>query len=251
MISHAHWMPPPAAFTLAKEEVHIWRISLDVQPATQLNLAALLDEHETLRAERFLQQRDRHHFIVGRGTLRVLLGRYLRCSPAEVILESQQLGKPVLPDSKLRPQIHFNLSHSQGIAVYAFALHHELGIDIEGIRTEVAVEEIAGRFFSVKEREELLSLPASSRVEGFFNAWTRKEAYIKAHGKGLHIPLDSFDVSLSPGQPVVLNSHDSDRWQLHAFKPGTDYAAAIVTGAAHSKIQFYEAELLLQQLDGV
>src|SRR5271166_4134316 len=182
-----YWIPPPHPLRLREGSIHIWRASLEVATASLQYLAALLSTEESLRADRFVRERDKHHFIVGRAALRILLGHYLDLSPLRVQLQTQQFGKLALAASEHSHPLHFNLSHSHGVAIYAFTLGHELGVDLEWLRPEIASEEIASRYFSLREREELLSLPPSARVEGFFNAWTRKESYLKAHGKGLQI----------------------------------------------------------------
>ena len=122
----------------------------------------------------------------------------------------------------------FNLSHSHGLAVYAFALGREVGIDLEPIRPDFVSDDIAGRYFSTQELNELRALSPESGLEGFFLCWTSKEAYVKARGEGLQIPLESFSVSLTPGQREVLESADSSRWGLHSFQPAPRYVAAIV-----------------------
>jgi len=125
------------------------------------------------------------------------------------------------------PSVRFNLSHSRGLAVYAFARDRELGIDLEPIRPEFSAEDIAERHFSPQELEEWHRLTPGLRAEAFFLCWTRKEAYVKARGEGLQIPLASFSVTLTPGQPEILQSVDSTRWGLRSFQPAPGYAAAL------------------------
>jgi 4'-phosphopantetheinyl transferase len=135
--------------------------------------------------------------------------------------------KPSLETQDLSCPVNFNLSHSHGLAVYAFSLDRELGVDVEQIRPEFAGDDIAVRYFSKRELAELRSLPQSLRAEGFFNCWTRKEAYVKARGEGLQIPLEGFDVSLTPGESPKLYSPDCSRWLLRSFEPATNYVAAV------------------------
>jgi 4'-phosphopantetheinyl transferase len=115
----------------------------------------------------------------------------------------------------------------------AVARGREVGVDIEQVRPEVAEERIPEQFFSPREVEVLRGLPAEQQVQGFFNCWTRKEAYVKAVGEGLSLPLDSFEVSLAPGEPAALlrtrpDPRDAERWVLSALRPGRGYAAALV-----------------------
>jgi 4'-phosphopantetheinyl transferase len=240
-----NWTRPPQPLQLEKGLIHVWRASLEVPPDSLQRLSELLTSEESLRAGRFVQQRDKHHFIVGRALLRTLLGGYLNLPPTSITLQVQQFGKLALAANHQPCPLQFNLSHSHGMAVYAFATDHELGIDIEWHRSEIAREEIATRYFSIHERQELLALSHSGRVQGFFNAWTRKESYIKAHGKGLQIPLESFDVSLAPGAPAVLRAADSHRWKIYSFTPAVNFTAALTIAVGDWELTFYDADTLL------
>jgi 4'-phosphopantetheinyl transferase len=120
------------------------------------------------------------------------------------------------------------VSHSHGVALLGFAIRRRLGIDVELVRPDIANKETAERYFSPQETVELRALQPSLRAEAFFLCWTRKEAYIKARGEGLLIPLKSFSVGLIPGQPERLESADSHRWTLRSLKPDPAYAGALV-----------------------
>jgi 4'-phosphopantetheinyl transferase len=137
-------------------------------------------------------------------------------------------GKPALFLAGSEPSIHFNLSHSHGLAVYAFARRREVGIDVEAIRPKIARKEIADHSFSSRELAELQALPQELQDEGFFLCWTRKEAYIKARGSGMGIPLDSFEVSLTPGRPEELRSPDRHCWRLRSLEPAHGFVGAVV-----------------------
>ncbi|MGB8540676.1 MAG: 4'-phosphopantetheinyl transferase superfamily protein [Candidatus Acidiferrales bacterium] len=228
MSGEVQWTSPVETPQLPDSEVHIWRASLEMDSATLIRIRRTLAEDEKARSERFIFDRDRNHFIAGRGILRELVGRYLQRPPQTIDFVYGPRGKPALANGGSRHPICFNISHSHGLAVIGIAREREIGIDVELIRPEFTVEEIAKRYFSVKEVDELNTLPSELRPEGFFHCWTRKEAYIKAKGDGLHIPLDSFDVSLSPGLPAELNSPDRLRWSLRSFAPSPGYVGAIV-----------------------
>ena len=220
----SQWAARPGELRLPDNEIHVWRAFLDDERASDHH--AILSEDERARASRFVFPRDRNHFVASRGILRSLIGRYLQ-RPAETIdFSYNPQGKPRLRDTGI--PIRFNLSHSHGIALYAFSTHRELGIDVEAIRSEFTGEQIAERFFSLKELAELRSVPPEKRHEAFFLCWTRKEAYVKARGGGLGISLDSFEVSLTPGMPETLVSTDSGRWMLRSFQPAALYAGALV-----------------------
>ena len=222
------WLKATEPFKIASLEFHVWRVCLDVPSITLERLLSFLSSEEKARAERFVFPRDKEHFIMARGTLRELLGRYLDEAPEKIKLWTNVWGKPSLTESGRRGAIYFNLSHSHGMAAYVFSLEGQVGIDIEKVRPEVGSEEIAQRYFSPSEIRELSSLPLELRAEGFFLCWTRKEAYIKARGEGMRIPLRSFEVSLTPGEPAVLRSHDGEKWSLYSLTPFPDFVAACV-----------------------
>jgi 4'-phosphopantetheinyl transferase len=232
------WSRPAQDVVLQEDEVHSWLAWLDVDAQERTRLNSYLSADEVSRAARFVFPRDRDHFIVARGRLRELLGKYLHCSPDAVQLKTGRYGKPSLLDD--RDPLRFNLSHSHGLALYGFCMGRELGIDTEKIRPGFAGEGIAERYFSPAEQRDLAELPKELRDTAFFLCWTRKEAYIKAHGDGLQIPLDSFDVSLKPGEPATLRSVDSDRWSLHSFTPAPEFVAAIIVEGEIQSTRFLE-----------
>ena len=231
------WTLPSDELTLADDEVHVWRAALDLPEAVVHDLRRTLDAAEIVRAERFHFHKDRDHFIVARGLLRTILGRYLKADPCTLGFRYGTQGKPYL----IRPQhqsdeddaLQFNLSHSAGVVLLAVTSNRELGIDLERIRPEFASESIAEQYFSPPEIATLRSLPVTVQPAAFFNCWTRKEAYLKARADGLSFPLDQFDVSLIPGEPPVLfrvrsEPCEIERWSLHQLNPGSEYAATLV-----------------------
>ena len=193
-------------------------------------MAQCLIEDERIRAERFNFRRDRKRFIVGRGVLRMILGRYLHIEPNRVQFSYGPHGKPYLADGD--GALQFNLARSHELALYAFTRGREIGVDIEYFRALTDAEQIADSFFSPRENAILQALPASQRQQAFYNCWTRKEAYIKAIGKGLAQPLDQFDVSLAPGESTRLlkvegSPEEGSRWSLYSLTPVAGYVAAV------------------------
>jgi 4'-phosphopantetheinyl transferase len=226
---------------LPDNEVHVWRASLDQLPPTIESFRHLLDADERPRADSFHFQSDREHFIVAHGLLRVILGSYLNRLPNSLSFQRGSYGKPASIPDPFNDAIRFNLSHSHGMALYAIARSREVGIDVEFIRCGVHEDQIAERFFSRREIATLRMLPAALRSRAFFLCWTRKEAYIKARGEGLSLPLDQFDVSLTPGEPAELlgtrpDALEKARWSLSDLSFGLPgYAAALaVEGDAPS-----------------
>ncbi|MGB8681806.1 MAG: 4'-phosphopantetheinyl transferase superfamily protein [Candidatus Binatus sp.] len=224
------WLSPPERLSLAGNAVHVWRASLDQRSSQADGFLNTLDDDERSRAGRFYFSRDRERFIVARGVLRALLGRYLNRAPESLAFSYNTHGKPALDSES--DAIRFNLSHSHGTALYAVTRGREIGVDLEFIRCDLEAEQIAERFFSHREIATLRALPLSLRKYAFFLCWTRKEAYIKARGDGLSMPLDQFDVSLIPGEPAALLSTQPDRgeavrWSLWNLTPASGYAAAL------------------------
>lgn len=218
----------PTNSKLIKDEVHIWLASLD-RPAREFQSMLTVDEQE--RAARFKFERDSHRFIVRRGILRKLLSYCTGIELGKIRLSYGQNGKPRLADELNREGIHFNLSHSEALAVYAFTLNREIGVDIERIRSIKDMTRLAERFFSYRENMTLSKLSESQKKAGFFNCWTRKEAFIKATGDGLAMPLDKFDVSLAPGEPAGLLRIDGDaskasEWDIQDLNVSPGFTAA-------------------------
>jgi 4'-phosphopantetheinyl transferase len=238
MSAEIQWVSPVETPELPDDEVHIWRASLEIGSAAKQRFESQLADDEGIRAERFIFDRDRSRFIAARGVLRDVLGRYLRRPPHTIDFVYGPRGKPALANGGLRHPICFNLSHSHGLAVIGITREREIGIDMELIRPEISGEDIAKRYFSAGEVNELNKLPPELRAEGFFHCWTRKEAYVKARGDGLSIPLDSFDVSLTPGLPAVLNSADRSQWNLRSFAPAPDYVGAIIAEGSCWQLRF-------------
>ena len=226
------WELPPPVTALPGDEVHVWRARLDAPPERVRRLLDFLAPDERERAGRFHFQRDRDHFTVARGLLRSILGGYSSFGPERLRFEYGAQGKPSLAAEHNPGGLRFNVSHSHGVALFAVTRDREVGVDVERVSARVSCEEIAGRFFSPREVEGLRALPAALREAAFFNCWTRKEAYIKARGEGLTLPLDGFDVSLAPGEPAALlanrlDPEDVSRWSLRELHPWPGFAAAL------------------------
>ena len=212
--------------------MHVWRIALDRGDGDSLRSG--LSSDELARAARFHFERDRTRFSVARAALREILAHYLGASPAEIAFVYGDHGKPALapPDGDLR----FNLSHSHDLALCAVARGREVGVDVERIRELDDLEELSRRVFSAREQAALRRLPEPNRLAGFFTAWARKEAFIKALGEGLSHPLERFDVSLEPDRPARLERIDGDaeraaRWTLAAVEVEAGHTAALVVEA--------------------
>jgi 4'-phosphopantetheinyl transferase len=227
------WECPPAEPSFEPDAVHVWRATLDVSPAQVDALREVLSTDETDRANRFYFPRDQQRFIVGRGLLRNILSRYLQTPPHMLRFDYTAFSKPILVPATGQEPLNFNVSHSDGLALYALTRGRAIGVDIERIRQTIEYDQIAARFFSPTEYACLCALPVERRATAFFTYWTRKEAYIKAHGAGLSVPLDRFVVSLAPDEPARLLHNLDDpaqasRWSLQDLFPDPGYQAAVV-----------------------
>jgi 4'-phosphopantetheinyl transferase len=223
---------PAPRLALPAGEIDLWAVRLDPPPDQVERLGASLAGEEWARARRFRFERHRRRFVVGRGALRSLLAAYLDLLPGEVELVYGPRGKPFLAPLQAASGLCFNLSNSEELALVGLVRGAEIGVDVEFLKPMPDLEAIAERFFSPSERETVRSSPREQKHEIFFNCWTRKEAYLKAVGEGLAAPLDSFDVTLAPGDPPRMLTLRGDpaaarRWSFHHLRPAPGYIGAV------------------------
>jgi 4'-phosphopantetheinyl transferase len=238
------WCKAPSKLIVGQDEIHVWRADLNVTQQLLEALEDTLEKKEMDRANRFHFEKDRRHFIAARGLLRVILGSYLKLKPNRLNFIYTPHGKPKIANEIEYNYLKFNLSHSHGLALYAITLGRKIGIDIERVRTNLSFEKLAKRFFSPLEFQMLSSLPPSERIEGFFNCWTRKEAYIKAIGEGLSIPLNQFDVTLNPSDEAKIVSIKGDSnlasyWSLYPLTPAPGYVGALAVEGKNLRIKHW------------
>jgi 4'-phosphopantetheinyl transferase len=195
--------------------------------------AALLSDAEHHRARRFAFDRDASRFILARARLRQLLAVRLGVRAEAVEFEYGAYGKPALSRRFADTDLCFNVSHCDDVAAYAFSWGRAIGIDVEAVREMRDADDIAARHFSRCEHATYRTLQPSERPLGFFNCWTRKEAFVKAVGEGLSMPLDGFDVTLAPGEPAqvlrIANTPGDSGWRLDSLCPAVGYVVAIAS----------------------
>ncbi len=237
---------PPDALNLTDEDVHIWRARLDPPEERVETLKSLLCDEEKERAERFHFERHRRRYIVARGSLRVILGGYLHIEPERLDFSYSEKGKPTLAAEWDDSNIHFNVSHSSELALYAVGRRRLVGIDVERIKSKPVAEELADRFFSPRECGVILGSPQDMKQEVFFNFWTQKEAYLKATGEGVS-GLEKIEIDFpASGDPVLRNPKSMTTipgWRARRLEPGDGYAGAIVIqGAGWRLSRFFDIE---------
>ncbi len=230
-----------APLSLPEDEVQLWRIDLEAVGADESHWRKALSSDELERASRFHFPRDRQRFAASRSLLRILLGGYLATDPAGVSFSYSENGKPSLGPARAGSNVKFNISHSGGITLLAFTRGREIGVDVELVRGDFEVQAIARRFFSPKEQRQLADLPAEKIVDAFFRCWTRKEAYIKAIGEGLSLPLHQFDVALESGEASALlatrpDASEGGHWLLREVPAGPGYIAALCVRGQDCKL---------------
>lgn len=226
------------ARVIGENELHVWRASLDLALTALQKLESKLNTEEKARAERFLVPLARQRFIAARGILRELLARYLGLEPGEIALSYGPQGKPSLAPGH-QSRICFNVSHSGNKGMLVFANDAEVGVDVEQVRQDFKGMEIASRFFSEQEIAELTELPEGMASERFFDCWTKKEAYVKAHGQGLSVPLRSFTVRLGK-EHQTIEDEAGKRWGCYRVEAGTGFAGAVVAAGENWKLKSWE-----------
>ncbi|MBN1481958.1 4'-phosphopantetheinyl transferase superfamily protein [candidate division KSB1 bacterium] len=203
------WKKTLIHLPLSGETVHVWAADLDLCQSLLSFADAILSQDELERAKRFYFAHDRDRFTTARLILRILLGFYLATDPRQITFDYNDYGKPFVENRRRERQTVFNVSHSQNQALFVFSQSHELGVDIEYMRPSFATIDIAKKYFSADELDDLQQVPERERVIRFYDCWTRKEAYIKAKGRGLSLALDSFSVD------VLTDSKSGLRRSIH------------------------------------
>jgi 4'-phosphopantetheinyl transferase len=234
------WSAPPSDDRLGPDEVQVWRAALDVDPDTRAHLRSVLTDDERTRADRFVQPVHRERFVVAHAFLRDVVARQAGVLPGSLHFRTLAAGKPVLDGSRLR----FNLSHSGGLALLAVTLDREVGVDVEALRPMPDACELAERHFAPGEIAALRALPERDRDEAFLRCWTLKEAYVKAVGDGLGIPLERFEVEYAPprAEPAlrILDDVAPRPWTMRTLEPGPGYAGALAVLGSGFRLGLYD-----------
>lgn len=237
------WEVAPLTPLLQNYEVHIWCADLNIHNDLLQQLLNTLSHDEKERAARFVRDEDRLHFIAARSILRDILSRYCGCDSKDIQLAYNAKGKPSLGNDQSQLQIHFNLSHSNDIALYAISKMENIGIDIEYIKKDIHPLDIAERFFSKDEILLLSQLPTADQLIGFYKIWTRKEAYVKAIGEGISHPLDQFSVDLAIHKSKIKFDSASglkSDWYIYNILLHHHYTAALALSNDDPFIHYWQ-----------
>jgi len=235
------FQPTQIVPSLPPYHIHLWKVHLNITDAEASQYFHTLSKDEQLRAERFRFAPLRKRYVAGRGILRALLGDYLNLRAKDLQFSYNAQGKPFLVN---QPQSFFNVSNCQDWALIAIGQYEEMGVDIEFIDSNIECATIAPRFFSQREAKAVMDLPANQRPEVFFNCWTRKEAFIKAKGGGLSIPLDQFEVTLLPNEipkltDIQWSKGEAEEWGLRSFDVEDSFRGALAVRGRLDALSFY------------
>lgn len=232
------WQFPLLFPWLQENDIHIWRFETPPSDFRYDKMYGLLSRDEKKRANRMRFEKNRREFVMARGALRMILGGYLHRAPRQVIFGENEYGKPELINGK---RITFNVSHSHGLVLLAFAKACSVGIDVERV-LDLEYSVMAQRFFAHDEAQKLLSLPESEQLQAFYVCWTRKEALVKAVGDGLSHPLDQFEVTFTLDEPadILRISRNENHWHIWDLSELPGYAAALVSDHEDPVIKCWE-----------
>ena len=232
---------------LPDSDLHIWRAALSASADELAYHSALLSPDESARAARFHFDRDRQRYIIGRGILRALLGSYLGIEPSQISITYGSQGKPAVETRIRNRTLQFNLSHSNDRVVYIFGWDHPLGIDIEHIRPMPDADDFAAHFFSTRESRWVKSLSGKKKWQAFFKLWTCKEAFLKANGSGLTVPLNEVEITFRADDSAASifmggDSHQAAEWHLETFTPLAQYQSAFVSAGNNRQVIHHQLD---------
>lgn len=232
------WDPAPLKLARPHTAVHIWAAALQVSVETRQRLSQTLSDDEQARAKRYRRPLIQQCLVVSRGILRDILSRYLPLAPRAISFKYTAHGKPGLQLPADSPPLYFNVTHSHNLALYAISGDAEVGIDLEYLPRALNIAQVAPHILTKKEHHLLRELPETQHRAQFFKYWTRKEAVVKAIGKGLSLSLQTFDVS---NDTITFTTKDqTEQWQVHTFTPMANHIAAVAVPQHDWQLQFFQ-----------
>ena len=235
----------PVVTSLLPGQVDIWRVWLDISEVGIQALWKVLSDQERSRALRLRDERLQRRFIAAHGGLRRILARYTGVQPHLLVFGWGAYGKPYLVQEPEAAPIYFNLSHSLDLMLLAVTRTCDLGIDLEVVRPLPEMEAMVNEYFSPLEKEAFFCLHPTLREKAFFQAWTLKEAFLKARGQGFALPFDRFSVAFGPGESAALLNAPDDpaaaaHWRMVQLLPQEGYSAALSLPSGFTPRLFYK-----------
>jgi 4'-phosphopantetheinyl transferase len=239
---------------LGPTQLHLWQYPIGTTPvAGHLAYAmTLLSDAERVRCAAFYFEKHRTEYALSHAILRLVLSEYAPVKPEEWYFSFGEWGKPEIAGPAVDPPLWFNLSHTEGFVACVAGRVRQLGVDVENVNRMTSCIEIARHSFAAAEYDYLKNLPPALQHEAFFRIWTLKEAYIKAEGKGLSIPLDSFHFRLSTGEVrlELSSGQNPGAWSFFEFQPGPRYRISVGAKAPSHRaydVRCKDAALLLDR----
>lgn len=238
------WIKAEKVPELEHGHIDIWRSVINLPKQQLEEFHASLSEEERARAGRFTFPDKFEEYVVTRGLLRQALAQVLGNSADSFQFDYTREKKPYLDRRFKDQQISLNVSHSHGLALVALSLDRKLGIDVEKIREDVEYEKLARRFFSEAENKEFEKYQGE-KTRAFFATWTRKEAFVKAVGKGIAYGLSEFDVNIDPdAAPRMLRSgwqeDDLNNWHMATLDCAEGYMATVISDRSEFGLRLWE-----------
>lgn len=226
---------------LLPNQTHLWYIKFNKQLNNVPFFTSILSDDEKEKASKFRFKKDQNQFILSRGALRVLSANYLNIDAKNIVFKYGKYGKP---EFDFNSDLKFNVSHSGNFGIIGFVKNFDIGIDIEKIKNDFDVLDIASNYFSELEIETIKKLPKEKHVEYFYRCWTRKESFIKAKSLGLTFPLDSFSVCINSNKKTELletkwDNTEKHTWKLFAFSPHQNYIGAISIQGNIKSVEYF------------
>ena len=226
------------------QQIDLWLVfSGEISdPVLLREYSALLCEGERLQRSRFHFARDQHRYLVTRAVVRSVLSKYVAIAPAAWTFRPDAFGRPAIANENVAARrLAFNVAHAGNLIVLGVARECALGVDTEDVCARDPPLEIAERYFAADEAAALRALPREQQRQRFFEYWTLKESYIKAHGKGLSMPLDRFSfhftanahlrLELAAGEP-----ESTEHWRFWQLQPTPEYLISVCAGRVGSPL---------------
>jgi len=232
---------PSSSLVVRENEVHIWLVQTNGESISLGDFKDLLSSVEQDRASKFKFETDRRRYITAHAALRSILSNYVNSPARELQFASGPYGKPKLAPIHDKKKIAFNLSHSHEVALIAVTQGREIGVDVEWVKKDFPIREVAERFFTPKEVTALRALPEHLQRKAFFKCWTSKEAFLKAKGTGLSGELDEVEITLAGEKHVRINANVPG-WSLAELNVCDGYEAALVSGGEPAQVHLYRWE---------